>query len=291
MYLVMASMVLIHGMSFFDPDPSLENGGAINLGSWYDNSMIINGENNPGELGNLNKLSLGFWLYSLGVESDLQCTDEQDCTRFFRMIDANGVCYDMEVNGNGTFFFRNLTMNATVASFSLGTPIHAGNWYHIGVSIDADEQELKLYYNGNLIFSAEDVAFVVPQNPTIYLGEQATQSLATLSFCMDELLFYRAILSETQFQNLFQGLSTHVEEINTDTPLEIFPNPLRGDRLYWESSLEIVEGAVFSVSGQLVQTFKNPENFIELRAIEAGSYFVVLNDAEGYSTIRKFIKQ
>lgn len=280
----------IDGNYFFDPDRNNLEGGAINLGYYYDNTISINTEDNAAPIENIEDLSISFWFFRLESEVPQFCTD--GCKRFFRIIDDAGISYDLELNDLYRVTFQSRENGVEVSSaLTSTTAIFDHTWYHIGLSIDESDQTVKLYINGQLEGVLENTALQAPQNPRILIGEGAEDIESILSFCMDDLVFYRDILTDEQFEAHFQSLSTSIQVLNTDTPLMVFPNPVKGERLFWQSTLNVLDGAVFTLTGQLVHTFENQPNYINLTTIQPGTYILKLNDEDGRATFRKFIRQ
>ena len=280
----------IDGNYFFDPDRNNLEGGAINLGYYYDNTISINTEDHAAPIENIGELSISFWIFRLENEVPQFCTS--GCKRFFRIIDDAGISYDLELNDNHRVVFtsRENGVDLTTSLVST-TPIFDHIWYHIGLSVDEATQTIKLYINGQVEDELEISSLQVPQNPSILIGEGAEDVESILSFCMDDLVFYRDILTNEQFEEQYQSISTSVQALNTDTPLMVFPNPVKGERLFWQSTLNVVGGAVFTITGQLVQTFENQPNYINLATVKPGTYILKLNDEDGRATFRKFIRQ
>jgi len=72
--------------------------------------------------------------------------------------------------------------------------------------------------------------------------------------------------------------------------ISLYPNPVKGDRIFIQSSVENLSYRVISMLGKQVSAGVSSQNGINVTSLEAGVYFIKINNGDEVLT-KKFIKQ
>ena len=72
--------------------------------------------------------------------------------------------------------------------------------------------------------------------------------------------------------------------------ISLYPNPVKGDRIFIQSNVENLSYRVISMLGKQVSAGISSQNGINVARLEAGVYFIKINNGDEVIT-KKFIKQ
>jgi hypothetical protein len=138
-------------------------------------------------------------------------------------------------NGSGVMSFNILSVNGTLNQVNCSTPVPAGSWQHVAVTLGADV--CKVYLNGNIVGS--NTSFMLrPYDigiPTYnHFGKSIFSADPYLTGMLDDCRFFNYALSQVEVKALIDSVTTGFEGVGVKK-VSFYPNPAK-DKI-------IIEGA------------------------------------------------
>lgn len=272
----------------FDPDRNGSLNAAVNLGSG--SSMIINENADSPSYENVDQLSMGFWAIRIPTPVDTDCDD--DCRIILSMQGENGNKFEIGFNEFHQIIFKH--SGDAINYFTLESNVTFQNmeWFHVAISFDKTLHTAELYINGEL-HDSQNLFMEALENPILYFARTAEELEMPISFCLDDMVIYDGILSQKQFEDLYEGelIMTATENLISDVDLSIFPNPNTTDELFWASGLEIQKAQVYDLQGKLLlNTNTVNSNKLSISSLPSGTFIVRLLSEDGQVAYRKLTR-
>jgi|GEM_PF-1440353 len=175
-----------------------QNGGALDLGGQSNSYGTVS---DPDQLENTDKLTILFWVRPDNLDGNARFVvskrDGYTNNNAFSAYFSSGNRLYVEIDNNNS---NNANKYTSATQFSNGT------WYHVAVVYDgtlSQSQRLKVYIDGDLDGNSPKsiTSSSIPNQPSdLYLGIANSGYATTFGGRIDDLLFYRAALSEAEVE-------------------------------------------------------------------------------------------
>jgi hypothetical protein len=194
-----------------------------------------------------------------------------------------------------------------VGVYDFGPP-PGGNWIILLLTVTEDlDGGFDPHYSSMYFVNDDQDTITIPLGPSHTLPSKMTD---TIPFMMELSLTLR----NQDFPKDFKGnliirtptggscgtvaychlkftlLSTSMENwISNSNDILLFPNPVR-DILNLASAVNIEQILVFNNQGKVLLSFEDERNRIDLSSLQAGTYYVMTRDDNGWHTWAPFVK-
>ena len=100
-------------------------------------------------------------------------------------------------------------------------------------------------------------------------------------------IYYRIKQTDADGKSSFSNVQVIKADINK---IEIYPNPV-ADRLYFTNWQQIKTIQLFSADGKLLQVVFSNQNYIDVKTLPNGTYFIKTTSKQNETGMYSFIKR
>jgi len=181
----------------------------------------------------------------------------------------------------------------TIIGFWSSTIPQLNTWYHIVVNHNLNNNQ-EIFINGvseSIVGNGGNTTSFWQNTANLIIGK-ATDNSSFFNGTIDDIRIYNRILTNNEITYLFNGTVLSTNSFDELMLPIIFPNPSQ-NYIYVNTNNtdEISTYEIYDIMGKSIisKTFK--QNEVNISSLENGIYFIKLNNKNGKSLTKKFVKE
>ena len=266
---------------------AIDRFGNANKAAYFNaNAYIEVGDSSELDLNNMTAISISFWSKQTTFNSSLTAVISKWTNS------ASSEQYGVFAqNDDFALAVGTVAANAITIPTNIDT-----NWNHFVVVYDITNTTFTGYMNGVSGGSLPLGAFPGTTNTSSFvIGAEKTfsnQYVRHFNGYVDDIYVYNRAIGQTDVNALYNApnpATVGIDETKISNNLNVYPNPAKNE-LTINANEQIQTITIIDVTGKTVQSFVNPNNTINVSALNNGIYFLTVKTKNGISYTR-FIKE
>jgi hypothetical protein len=234
------------------------------------------------------QISVSGWFYADNVQDSYVIYASNNCS-------ANDEAYSLVYKVNA--FMAEIASGSSGCARTqvLSATVTPQTWYHVVFFIDTTI--VQLYLNGVMSSQTHSLSWDYKPGAAVVLGNSLNPHLqSSFKGRVDNLRFYNRKLTQAEVTQLYTSDPACVESTvgiydyqKNEFDVSIFPNPaIKQFEVRLSGNEDLFAIRVNDSSGRLVLEVRN-ENRVDVSGLEAGIYFVEIQNENGSTAVKKLI--